>query len=147
MTERTHPPLVRDADYLNLLTRKLFHSGFNKTLVDARWPGFEEAFCGFDPNVVARFNEDDIARLRSNAKIVRHRLKIRATVLNARHFVAMATEHGSWRNWLAFLRSRTYRERERALHSALTHCGPNTIFYFLLAAGETTMADRPDGVR
>ena len=86
------------------------------------------------------------ARLRADAGIVRHRLKIRATINNARHFVAMATEHGSWRTWLKSLRALPYPTRQEKLHAALTHCGPNTIFYFLLEAGEVTLVDKPVGV-
>ena len=140
-------PLKTDAEHLRLLTRKLFHSGFNKALVDAKWPAFEQAFAQFDPAVVAAFDETDVTRLRANAGIVRHRLKIRATINNARHFVEMAAVHGSWHSWLQSLRPLPYGERERQLHHALTHCGPNTIFYFLLEAGETTVDDRPKGVK
>ena len=136
-----------DAEYLALLTRKLFHSGFNKALVDQKWPAFEVAFRGFDPARVAAFDEDDVARLRSDAGIVRHRLKIRATIDNARHFIAMTEEHGSWGLWLRSLRPLPYLDRQHLLHRGLTHCGPNTIFYFLLEAGEVTVDDKPPGVR
>jgi len=138
--------LQTDAHYLALLTRKLFHSGFNKALVDQKWPAFEAAFRSFEPTVVAAFDDADVARLRTDAGIVRHRLKIRATINNARHFVTMGTEHGSWHAWLKSLRALPYPAREKALHAALTHCGPNTIFYFLLEAGEVTLADKPVGV-
>ena len=138
--------LETDADYLRLLTRKLFHSGFNKALVDAKWPAFEQAFAGFEPAVVAAFDETDVARLRADTGIVRHRLKIRATINNAKHFVETAATHGSWHTWLHSLRPLPYAERQTLLHRGLTHCGPNTIFYFLLEAGETTPDERPNGV-
>ena len=138
---------MNDTAYLGLLTRKLFHSGFNKALVDQKWPAFEAAFHGFDPKAVAAFGDDDVARLRADTGIVRHRLKIRATILNARHFVAMAKSHGSWGAWLKSLSPLPYSARQRALHDALTHCGPNTIFYFLLEAGEVAAVDKPQGVR
>lgn len=139
--------LDSDAALLSLLTRKLFHSGFNKALVDQKWPAFEEAFCRFEPALVAAFTEEDVSRLRSDVRIVRHRLKIRATINNARHMVAMAEEHGSWRAWLHALRALPYGKRQAALHQALTHCGPNTIFYFLLEAGEASLLDKPAGVK
>jgi 3-methyladenine DNA glycosylase Tag len=142
-----HHRLETDADYLNLLTRKLFHSGFNKALVDQKWPAFETAFRGFDPTTVAAFDEADVERLRTDASIVRHRLKIRATINNARHFVEMAAAHGSWKDWLRSLRVLPYPVRQENLHAALTHCGPNTIFYFLFEADEADKADKPEGVR
>ncbi len=136
-----------DAEYLNLLTRKLFHSGFNKPLVDRKWPAFEEVFCGFDPARVAAFDEADVARLRADARIVRHRLKIRATIANAGHFVEMAASHGSWGRWLDSLGALSYAERASRLQARLTHCGPNTVFYFLYEAGEAASADKPAKVR
>ena len=136
-----------DTEYLRVLTRKLFHSGFNKALVDRKWPAFESAFCGFDPGRVAAFDESDVSRLRADAGIVRHRLKIRATIANAQHFVEMAARHGSWGAWLRSLDGLTYGERAARLQGHLTHCGPNTVFYFLHAAGEAGLEDKPANVR
>ena len=116
-------------------------------MVDQKWPAFEEAFCGFDPSRVAAFDEPDVARLRADARIVRHRLKIRATIANARHFLEAAATHGSWGRWLRSLATLPYAERASRLQARLTHCGPNTIFYFLYEAGEVAMADKPAKVR
>src|SRR5690349_5977875 len=44
---------------------------------------YREAFCGFDPNAVARFGERDVQRLMKNAGIVRNLLKIRSAIGNA----------------------------------------------------------------
>lgn len=38
-----------DAWYLSTLTRRIFRAGLRHALVDARWPTFEEAFFGFEP--------------------------------------------------------------------------------------------------
>ena len=144
---RASDRLGSDADYLSLLTRKLFHSGFNKALVDAKWPAFEAAFKGFNPATIATFGDADRTRLRANSGIVRHGQKIDATIANARHFVAQANAQGRWMDWLYTLRPLPYAEREAQLRAALTRCGPNTIFYFLLEAGEATIQDKPHGVR
>jgi len=50
---------------------------------------FRELFKGFDPEIVARFDEADIARLLGDARIIRSRAKIEATIGNARAFLAM----------------------------------------------------------
>lgn len=139
--------LETDADYFGLLTRKLFHSGFNKTLVDKKWPAFVEAFDAFDPRSVAAFSEAALEALAQNSAIVRHRRKLRATVANAQHFVRVADTHGSWLSWLQSLRSLPYDEKESTLCAVLTHCGPNTIFYFLLEAGEVDLNDKPEWVK
>jgi hypothetical protein len=73
---RSHQyPLITDADYLNLLSRKLFHSGFNKALVHTKWPAFEEVFLGFEPSIVAAFDDTGFQRIRTDSRIVRHRKK------------------------------------------------------------------------
>lgn len=139
--------LDTDADYLNLLTRKLFHAGFDKALVNRRWSAFERAFVDFSPARVAAMTEDDVLRLSSDAGIIRNRVKLRATVANAKHFVEVANTHGSWGRWLASKRHLPYEQRYDTLRACLTGCGPTTIFYFLLEAGEATLTDRPEEVR
>lgn len=57
---------------------------------------YREAFCEFDPARVARFTERDVARLLKNPGIVRNRLKVKSAVGNARAFLALQREHGSF---------------------------------------------------
>ena len=136
-----------DQEYLRLLTRKLFHSGFNKSLVDAKWDAFEKAFLTFDPPRVAAMGEEEIQELISNPAIVRHRKKIRATIHNAKATLQIAREYGSWGNWLRSTQNAPYETRSKSLQKRLAHCGPNTIFYFLLEAGEISLAEKPAEVR
>ena len=49
--------------------------------------GYREAFDGFDPAAVARYDRHRVARLLTNRNIVRNRLKVEATVTNARAFL------------------------------------------------------------
>ncbi len=76
------------------LWEKLILDGFQaglswKTILQKR-DAFREAFQGFDPQVVARFDAADVERLLQNPGIVRSRAKIEATIGNARAFLAMA---------------------------------------------------------
>ena len=52
--------------WLAMMAKCIFNAGFNWKVVDAKWPGFEEAFEGFDPARVAMFHDDDFARLVSD---------------------------------------------------------------------------------
>jgi DNA-3-methyladenine glycosylase I len=76
------------------LWEKLMLDGFQAGLawitILRKREAFREAFQGFDPAVVARFNERDVARLVENPGIVRSRAKIEATIGNARAYLAMA---------------------------------------------------------
>lgn len=66
-----------------------FQSGLSWAIVLRKRPGFRAAFAGFDPAAVAAFGEADLARLLAEPGIVRNRLKIEATVHNARALVAL----------------------------------------------------------
>jgi len=72
-----------------------FQSGLSWLTILRKRENFRVAFAGFDPNVVALFEESDIERLLGDAGIVRHRGKIEATINNAERAIAMADEYGS----------------------------------------------------
>jgi DNA-3-methyladenine glycosylase I len=57
---------------------------------------YRRAFARFDPKKVAKFGARDVARLMSDAGIVRNRLKIASAIANAKAFLAVAEEHGSF---------------------------------------------------
>lgn len=61
--------------------------------------GYKAAFHGFDPVKVSQMTEDDIERLMQDTKIVRNRLKIKATISNAQAFLRIAEEFGSFSHY------------------------------------------------
>lgn len=65
---------------------------------------YREAFLGFEPEAVAKMTEKDIDRLMQESGIIRNRMKIRSAVNNAKHFLEVQQEFGSFRNYiLSFL--------------------------------------------
>ncbi len=72
-----------------------FQSGLSWLTILRKREGFRAAFAGFEPEVVARFGEHDVARLLADASIVRHQGKIRSTINNAARAVEMIDAHGS----------------------------------------------------
>ena len=79
----------RDALY-ERISLEAFQSGLSWLIVLRKRPAFREAFAGFDPEVVAGFGDDDVARLLGDAGIVRNRAKILATRDNARAVLALS---------------------------------------------------------
>jgi DNA-3-methyladenine glycosylase I len=72
-----------------------FQSGLSwRTILDKR-PAFREVFLDFDFERVARFGEADVTRLLGDARIVRHRGKIEATINNAQRACEAVEQHGS----------------------------------------------------
>lgn len=67
-----------------------FQAGLSWRTILYRREGFHRAFHGFDPEIVARFGPDDVARLLEDPGIIRSRAKIEATIGNARAYLAMA---------------------------------------------------------
>ena len=57
---------------------------------------FRDAFDGFDPEMVARYNEKKMDELVQNVGIIRHRGKIQAAITNAQIFLDVQREYGSW---------------------------------------------------
>jgi DNA-3-methyladenine glycosylase I len=66
-----------------------FQAGLSWSIILRKRDAFRKAFKNFDPKKVAKFTEDDIARLMGNPGIVRSRAKIQATISGARIFLEM----------------------------------------------------------
>lgn len=76
---------VRDEQGLyERISLEAFQAGLSWATILRKRPAFREAFAGFDPEAVARFDEADEQRLLADAGIVRNRAKIAATITNAR---------------------------------------------------------------
>ncbi|MBB2987994.1 DNA-3-methyladenine glycosylase I [Terracoccus luteus] len=71
-----------------------FQAGLSWVTVLRKRPAFRAAFAGFEPDVVARFDDGDVQRLLGDAGIIRHRGKIEATIANARATIALRDEGG-----------------------------------------------------
>src|SRR5712692_2079565 len=61
---------------------------------------YRKAFDGFDPAKIARYNSKDVRRLLNDSGIIRNRLKIEATITNAKQFLKTETEFGSFDRYI-----------------------------------------------
>ena len=82
-------PVTSEAALFEKLCLEAFQSGLSWRTILHRREGFRRAFAGFDPDVVARYGEDDVDRLLADAAIIRNRAKIEATIANARAVLAL----------------------------------------------------------
>ena len=94
---------ISDDRWLAQMTKGVFQAGFNWSVIEKKWDGFEEAFEGFDPNRWAHMSDDDMDRLLKDTRIVRNAQKINSVPGNAQMLVDLAKEHGSaakaFANW------------------------------------------------
>jgi DNA-3-methyladenine glycosylase I len=72
-----------------------FQSGLSWLTILRKRENFRAAFAGFDPTMVADFDQSDVERLLGDAGIVRHRGKIEATINNAERAIEVEDEFGS----------------------------------------------------
>lgn len=71
-----------------------FQAGLSWITILKKRENFREAFQGFDPNIIASWGEEDVARLLQNPGIIRHRGKIEATITNAIAWQKVEAETG-----------------------------------------------------
>ena len=82
-------PVLDERGLYERLCLEGFQSGLSWLTILRKREAFRAAFAGFDPDAVARFGDDDVARLLADAGIVRNRMKVEATIANARATVAL----------------------------------------------------------
>jgi len=87
-------PVRDETGLFERLSLEAFQSGLSWATILKKRPAFRLAFAGFAPDEVARFDDSDRARLMADAGIVRNRLKIDATIDNARATVALRDDGG-----------------------------------------------------
>jgi len=146
-------PVVDDDALFERLCLEGFQSGLSWLTILRKRPAFREAFAGFEIDAVARFGARDVRRLMADAGIVRNRLKIEATIANAKATAALRADGGSLAGlvWSAAPAGRRRAPRtlddvppttpeSTALSRELKRCGfrfvgPTTVYAAMQACG------------
>ena len=90
-----------DDRVLSEMARRVFSAGFVWSVIDKKWPGFEEAFLDFNPKRLLFQPAEFWEQLASDKRIVRNPQKIRSVRENAKFVSDIAAEHGSFGKFLA----------------------------------------------
>jgi DNA-3-methyladenine glycosylase I len=89
-------------------------AGLSWSTILAREEGYFRAFHGLDPRRMARYGERDVARLLADPGIIRNRAKVRSAIANARAFLKLQEDEGTFSRWLwAFVDGRPVVNRWR----------------------------------
>jgi DNA-3-methyladenine glycosylase I len=127
---------VRDERILfERLALEINQAGLSWLTVLRKRAGFQRAFAGFDPVVVARFGEVDRARLLADAGIIRNRLKVDAVVDNARRLLEIRKTHGSFAGWLDAHHPRSEKAWTALFKTTFRFTGGEIVREFLLSTG------------
>jgi 3-methyladenine DNA glycosylase Tag len=90
-----------DSRVLAEMTRRIFSAGFVWSVIEKKWPGFEEAFLGFEPKPLL-FQPDEFWHdLSRDGRIVKNPQKIKSVRENAAFVSEIAAEHGSFGKFLS----------------------------------------------
>jgi DNA-3-methyladenine glycosylase I len=89
-------PVHDDRTHFEFLVLEAAQAGLSWSIVLKKREGYRRAFSGFDPAKVARFSRARLQKLAADPAIIRNRLKIEAAVNNARAFLAIQEEFGSF---------------------------------------------------
>ena len=89
-------PLKDDRKLFEFLVLDAAQAGLSWEIILRKREGFRAAFDDFDPQKIARYDEKKIRELLADARIIRNRLKIESAISNARAFLAVQKECGSF---------------------------------------------------
>lgn len=138
---------VSDDRYLSLISRRVFQAGLKHSLVDNKWPAFEEVFHGFDPRRVAAMHDEQLEQLMQDKRLIRHWPKLNSVPVNAAAINTIAKEAGSFGGWLAAWPATDIVGLWAEIGSRFKQMGGNSTPYFLRMAGKDTFIFTPDVVR
>jgi DNA-3-methyladenine glycosylase I len=93
-------PVRKDQKLFELLVLEGFQAGLSWITILRKRENFRKAFRNFDAELMTRFNSRDFARLMNDPGIIRNRLKIESSALNARAFLAVQEKEGSFRKFI-----------------------------------------------
>jgi DNA-3-methyladenine glycosylase I len=100
-------PRHGDRTHFEFLVLEGAQAGLSWETILRKRSAYRKAFAGFDPKKVARFGARDVARLLRDEGIVRNRAKITSAITNAKAFLAVAEEHGTFDSFVS-----SYRDPE-----------------------------------
>ncbi len=107
-------PIHDDQRHFEFFVMDLFQAGLSWLTILKKREGFREAFDNFNFRKIAAYDENKIRELLSDEKIIRNRLKVRATVHNAQKFLEVIEEFGSFDAYIWKFSG------EKTIHNAFT---------------------------
>ncbi len=93
-------PVHDDQKHFEFLVLDAFQAGLSWKTILYRREGFRKAFANFDVVKVARFTDKQVEKLMQDEGIIRNRLKITGTIKNAKAFIAIQKEFGSFNDYI-----------------------------------------------
>ena len=122
-------PVHDDRTHFEFLVLEAAQAGLSWSIVLKKRDGYRRAFSGFDPQKVARFTRARMQKLVKDPSIIRNRMKIEAAVTNARAFLAVQEEFGSFDSYCwTFVDGRPRVNRRKSMKDIPSTSAESDIF-------------------
>src|SRR5229473_698317 len=134
---------LTDDRYLSQMSLRIFRAGLKHSLVDAKWPAFEEVFHGFEPHGVRAMSDEALEAMLADHRLIRHWGKLKVVRDNAAAMIAVAEDQGSFGAWLADWPGTDIVELWGSLAKRFSQMGGNSGPTFLRMVGRDTFILTP----
>jgi DNA-3-methyladenine glycosylase I len=137
-------PSREDVVLFERLALEINQAGLSWLTVLKKREAFNLAFKGFDPKKVARFNDNDVARLLADEGIIRNRLKVNAVIENAKRILEIQKSHGSFADWLDSYHPQSKEQWVKLFKKTFLFTGGEIVGEFLMSLGYLPGAHAPE---
>lgn len=128
-------PIHDDNELFGRLIMEINQAGLSWETILRKEAGFRKAYDNFDIQKVAAYTDSQRERLLSDAGIIRNRLKINATIENAKTILSLQQEYGSFEKWLECHHPKTLPEWVRLFKKTFKFTGGEIVNEFLMSIG------------
>jgi 3-methyladenine DNA glycosylase Tag len=136
---------LSDDRYLSQMSLRIFRAGLKHSVVDAKWPAFEDVFLGFEPRRVVAMTDEEMEALLQDRRVIRHWGKLKAVQANAAAITQLA-DQGGVGGYLAAWPGDNVVGLWADLAKRFSQLGGNSGPYFLRMTGKDTFILSPSVV-
>lgn len=133
-----------DDELFGRLILEINQAGLSWTLMLRKQEGFRNAYHNFSIEKIAAYDETDRERLLQDPGIIRNRLKINASIVNAQKILELKQEFGSFKGWINAHHPKTKEEWVKLFKKTFKFTGGEIVNEFLMSTGYLPGAHTPD---
>ena len=139
---------MADDRYLSLMCLRIFRAGLKHSMVDAKWPAFEDVFLDFDPRRVRMMSDEDLEACLGNKQLIRHWGKLKSVRENAIAMIDLIDSRSNgFGSYLADWPGDQIVELWFDIAKRFSQMGGNSGPYFLRMAGKDTFMLTPHVIK
>lgn len=128
-------PITDDDELFGRLILEINQAGLSWTTILNKEENFRAAYSNFSIQKIAAYSEREVARLLSDAGIIRNRLKVAAAVYNAQVIIDIQAEYGSFKAWLDGQHPKEKAEWVKLFKKTFKFMGGEIVGEFLMSTG------------